>query len=147
MEPAATFNKTSLHYRFANTYGTLDQHVHWKSEPITVDICTYIKCVFAGVGAWGLAMVVAMFFGAVVGEMLAWWAAMIAVGEVFDPKPVAMIGTMVLFGLWIFATAWWIVRRHEDKENRSGETETPPSFIGQAWRAFKDKMCVNIELK
>lgn len=149
-----SIDTSSLHWRLASVYGPMserDVRMHG------TDICEYTRAVLAGIVKWFLCIGLGAFVGLCLGDALAWIAAGIVTNFV-DPGMPATVAVLVISGvtavfLWLLVTDWikeWLYRRAkrrlEKEADEQDDEEREPSFIVEAYRAFKDKYCVRMKI-
>jgi len=123
------------------------------------DICEYTKAVIRGLLiVLGITVVGAV--GAVaLGDMLAWWAAVISTGVFTDMSSWSLAGhfaaaIITVAGLMIWASECYMKysqRRRDRKWAREAEEMTtepaPPGMLVEMYQAWKLKYCVKITVK
>lgn len=151
-----TFSNKSWHFKLANV-GV--QRV-WDFEQI--DICSYIRKVLAGAITFGAAAVavvsIVTFFGYGFITLGIWLYECITTGVWVLPNPIARlmaISIMIaVFGCIIFGIKHLLEKLQDRYINHVVKHRHPqlmeekePSFIGAAYRKFKDKTCFRITFK
>lgn len=143
------FSSNSWHYTFAARGG------YW---PASQDFCQYVRCVI-----WGfikLVGIACMIFGAIycVGDYIAWVVecintrSFVKIDPFTDPWTIGRTITSVVLYLFItiVAIAYAILIADYYQESRSTSkqvVEEKPSFIAEAYRSFKDKVCFRVTFK
>ena len=150
-----SIDTNSLHWRLASVYGPMHEDA---VRAQGTDICEYTRAVLAGVVKWFLCMGLGAFVGLCLGDALAWIAAGIVTHFVDPGKPavitVLFIGGVTAVFLWLFVTDLirdWLYRRakrrlEKEADGQGDDEEREPSFIVEAYRAFKDKYCVRMKI-
>jgi len=149
-----SIDTSSLHWRLASVYGPLSE---WKVRNHGTDICEYTRAVLAGIVKWFLCIGLGAFAGLCLGDALAWIAAGIVTHFVSPNTPatvaVLFIGGITAVFLWFLITdliSHWLYRRAkrrlEKEAGNQDDEEREPSFIVEAYRAFKDKYCVRMKI-
>jgi hypothetical protein len=134
-------NRTSWHYRLATIYGPMSGH--YPRE----DICSYVRAVLRGVCfVVFLSAIGGVLIGMIYGNLLAWAIASWQYHMLIHMDPPAVAGVAVTSALalaGIFATiASWVTRK---LRSRDRHVSKKPTFIGEAYRSFKEKSCVPIQ--
>jgi len=130
-------NKNSTLWRLAAVYGPL-----CPAED-TTNICAFVlACWWGFVGAVGVAAAAGLI-SAIVGDSLAWVAAMFVTSSWIDPSKlviaagaaVAWVAAIVVCGL-----SWVRWKRYVYAEDHT------PSVLVQAYQSFKGKYCVPVKI-
>lgn len=139
------FNRKSWHYRLATVYGQYRETNYWGEPDLSnSNICAYTKAVL-----WGFALALAFTALAAVGgymviDFFSWLFAMYSVGGFIEPQIFALVIVSLLgFGIIIALGVWLTERRPIEKLMGSVSN----SFVGNAYEAFKDKVCFEVKFK
>lgn len=138
-------NRKSWHYRLATVYGQYRETNYWGEQDLSnSNICTYTKAVL-----WGLALALAFTaLGAVGGYMVidffSWLFVMYSVGGFIEPQIFALIIVSMLM-LGIMVVGGVLLTERKPIEKLMGLVGN--SFVGNAYEAFKDKVCFEVKFK
>lgn len=131
-----TFSKNSWHYRLANFFTSGDVLRH------TTDLCSYVKLVGVSMFLALLITLLVAFVTACTADALAWIAAMITAGSLFqgDPPALVAIAGWIIVGAMVLWIKWCEYRFDHPKPEPS-----TPSFVAVAYSSIKDKLCFRVE--
>lgn len=141
-------SKKSLHYRIATVYGNFQE---WNTQ---TDLCEYTHQVIRGsIFILLITVLCCGIFGFLGGSFLAWVVWMIVNGTTIAASPESFGGMVLFVGMTGILTLLLISAidcpEITDKLNlkvRKFKKAQDKWFIVQAYRNFKDKTCVLIEL-
>jgi hypothetical protein len=150
------YKRSSWHYWLATKLGPMQR---WDDA---TDFCTYVRAVVVGMLMFCLLSCLGLGLLYCFGDWLGWISAMIKAGHIIwlsgkDPSG-AMIFNVVLgvcAGIGGFGGGmYWREQANHRKAERIwqakqelGANYVPPepSFIGHAWKRFKDKTCYKVK--
>ena len=140
-------NKKSWHYHLVKTY--TDGNPSWIGS-----ICEYNRRVLLGIftiltATTGLAilfmiMLSPIFYGIL---YLVYGGAGITLGSNEGAMVFAGICFYILVIIFYFCHCYYEWKESRIEEYLNGERIHKESYIGAAWRAFKDKVCVSLEFE
>lgn len=144
---ALTVRTDSYAYRFATVYSNMSD---WSRQ---TDICQYTRYVIRGVLAWMFCMAIACGVGYGLGDMVAWIVAMLVSWQAIVPNEPAAITAGILVAITALITVAivfsslrdWQYRRAQERA-ATEQQEREPSFIREAYSAFKHKHCVPVTI-
>lgn len=144
-----TLNTKSLHYRLATVYGGMSVHFPART------ICTYAVHTFFGIFRVLLCILAGAFVSVLLSDFLAWIAAMVMTLSWIVPDADALIIAISIFvigGVVVTITGVvlignWSCAYLDNKRKRELVNEPEPGLITQAYRSWKDKVCVYIKFK
>ena len=147
---AFTLSKKSWHWRLAVTYGS---HYEYDTE---TDLCTYIRNVLKGIFVVMLVIVAGgLCISAPMGSLAAWIVYVITNG-ITEMDPVAFAGAFLIFGFVILTGLFLLFNTDTGEEvvskvKRAVRIKIPKpqedSFLVLAYRSFKDKTCVRLNVQ
>ena len=125
-------SRNSWHYKVACLGGGI---------PRTRDICAYTSDVFTGLVGIGVLTIIAGYSLFVIGNVIAWIAAILVNGVFIEPNFFTMMGIFFFVITFpIILLLGYILNRHfKDKKPE-------PSFIRTAYLSWKNKWCTKIEV-
>lgn len=159
-------DRKSWHYRLAADY---PPHALKSYDLVNQDICSYTRAVLRGLlFAFGITMVLG-FVGSCVASFLAWLIVALQYNMLIEDNGLALIGFMfvsagiiatILLGIF----SWREDRKYAARQKRreyyeayykehgyypdeAPEAAKKPSFIVEAYKAFKQKYCLRVEFK
>jgi hypothetical protein len=128
-----TVNRNSWHYRLAKLGNV---------RPYELNICNYIRCFLGGVGYITFCAALVFIACFLVGDFLAWVAAMLVNLIYFDPGVAALIATSIFGAAFLFLLCF-LISHFGVKAFESADS----SFIGAAYDSFKNKYCFKVKVQ
>lgn len=139
-----TYSKKSLHYRLAHVYAKCYE---WDLQ--YMNICEYTRKVLFG---FFLAILLSFVVGGVLGgftDFLIWFYVALTTGQYVELHSVGIFGVSIVVGsLVLVGSAMLKDKYHSYKRHKViHEQPKPPSFIAEAYRSFKDKVCFKVNFE
>jgi hypothetical protein len=144
---AFKINRGSLHYRIAHNYGGYDKDEH------RGDICAYTRRILLGMFFIAVIIVAGALAAICVTDLfMALGFIIFSTGSLQGPGIIAL-GVVLAFlvtAAYIYAMDKWSEKRraarYHRREMEEAGTPLPDSFLSTAYKAWKDKYCMKIEL-
>ena len=130
--------KDSWHYKLAN-FG--DSHGY---VPYSSDICSYTKHVIWGLLLGFMAFLAILAFIYCIGNTLAFLAAISVYGIWFEPGWPAQIILTLIITVGLFSLFFVIYPIVDNIVNSDYNTD---KFVPSAYRSFKNKFCIKVEIE
>jgi len=137
----ATFSDQSWHYRLARF---ADEHHERKLD----DICGYTRAVLSGLWWFVMCTTLAGLLLTSTGDLLTWFVVGITINfvELNAQALMACIVWGVLAGLFAWAGIHILVDEWRKKREQVDVPKSEPSFVSEAYDAFKNKYCFKVEI-
>ena len=130
--------KDSWHYKLAK-FG--DSHGY---IPYSSDICSYTKHVIWGLLLGFMAFVAILAFIYCIGDALAFLAVISVYGIWFEPGWPAQVILILIITVGLFSLFFVIYPIVDNIVNSDSNTD---KFVPSAYRSFKNKFCIKVEIE